>query len=608
MKSAIALFIGLLFCLPAVSQLDPRERYGTFLGGSQATCNDYSSNFLCDGQESTTTPASTNVTAVTVDNYGNTYVAGDTTAVDFPTTSGAYSRTVTYATLGYDAATVSSATFAAKFSANGVLLWSTFLGVAPGGPIRAIGVDLSGNVTIVGTAYYAPDCRCGASLTNPFIMKLNSTGSSRTYYNEVFGEQVCQDGFGYVVSPLTGAAIDSAGHVYLTGQNYPWLYYETQCLPPPTTGASQTGAGYVAEVNTNQTTNNGRVYIALTTDAPNALALDSSGHAYVAGKYVTKFDSVGAITFSKTYFPSFATGAVNAIAVSGAGDVLFTGNASPQGAFPATHSFGTITTGSDAFVARLNSTGALVYSDVIHDAHMTPLAIGRDSANEPFVTGSNSGYQYSVNRYSTAPSKGAFLLRLNSTGTQVWLDSTFGGDAGFGIAIDSSWNAYVVGTSNAGEYFPLTSNAYQSSFKNAASQGFLAKLIIEADVKMQPQIASPNPVAHGANLTYTLSAYNNGPDVSDGDTITDVLPAGTTFVSFSTTNGTCTHPNVGYGGTLKCTRTAVLNKGSYWGPVKLTVHVNAAAGTTLKNTASVAAKTQDVVSSNNSATVYVKVQ
>jgi len=65
---------------------------------------------------------------------------------------------------------------------------------------------------------------------------------------------------------------------------------------------------------------------------------------------------------------------------------------------------------------------------------------------------------------------------------------------------------------------------------------------------------------------------------------------------------------VGSGGTFKCTRAGVLNKGSYWGPLKLTVKVNAAAGTTLKNTTSVAAKTQDVVSSNNTATVYVKVQ
>jgi len=84
-------------------------------------------------------------------------------------------------------------------------------------------------------------------------------------------------------------------------------------------------------------------------------------------------------------------------------------------------------------------------------------------------------------------------------------------------------------------------------------------------------------------LTYTLAVYNNGPDVSDGDTLTDVLPANTTIVSFTNTNGTCTHPAVwGSGGTFKCTRSSLLNKGSYWGQITLTVHVNAATGSTLK--------------------------
>jgi len=177
-----------------------------------------------------------------------------------------------------------------------------------------------------------------------------------------------------------------------------------------------------------------------------------------------------------------------------------------------------------------------------------------------------------------------------------------------GIAVDPAWNAFVVGTTDSGQYVPVTSNAYQSSFKGASAQGFLTKLIIEADIKALTQKISPNPVAHGSNLMYTFAVYNAGPDVSDGDALTDVLPAGTTFVSFSTTNGTCTPPKVGSGGTFQCMRSAVLNKGSYWGPITLTVHVNALSGTTLKNTASVAAKTQDVFTSNNSSTTSVKVQ
>jgi uncharacterized repeat protein (TIGR01451 family) len=610
MKCSLALLLSFFFSLPLAAQLDPRERYGTYLGGAIARIY----HAICNPACYTNFPADTTVDRVVADSGGNVYVAGHTTAIDFPTTTGAYRRSVHYAA-NSAGDSYSSDAFVAKFNSSGQLVWSTYLnapGSAVGGapPVFALGVDGSGNVAVAGDGLY------DLCWHVTWMMKLNSTGSAATY-NNTLG---CT---GYAGTIVHAAAVDaSTRYFYLSVRDTNQLY-------PTTAGANPPDPNYpdsrLIKIDTLKTSNSGIVYSAGTRETfyagpneapPSAVAVNASGDAYALtlDTSVTKYDSVGAILFSVNYLPGWASSlTANAITLSSGGDALFTVRVSPQGAYPATSSFGFITTGytvSDTLIVRLNGvTGARVYSTAVHDAFMTPLAIGRDSANEPFVTGSNSRfYQYSVNPYSTAPSKGAFLLRLNSSGTQVWLDSTFGGDAGLGIAIDSAWNAYVVGTSNAGEYFPLTSTAYQSSFKNAASQGFLAKLIIEADVKMQPQIASPNPVTHGANLTYTLSAYNNGPDVSDGDTITDVLPAGTTFVSFSTTNGTCTHPNVGYGGTFKCTRTAVLNKGSYWGPVKLTVRVNAAAGTTLKNTASVAAKTQDVVSSNNSATVYVKVQ
>jgi len=344
------------------------------------------------------------------------------------------------------------------------------------------------------------------------------------------------------------------------------------------------------------------------------VTVNSPGNAYVLSSdtRVTKFDSVGAAIFSVNYLPSWATGASGrAIILTNTGDVLFTGQASPQGAYPATSSFGTTTSGTtatDTLIVRLNgSTGSRVYSSAIHDVNMSPLALSRDSANEAFVTGRLNASSFRVNPYSNAPLTGAFLVRLNSTGTGVWLDSAFGGDTGNGIAVDSAWNAFVVGTSLKGQYFPLTANAFQSSFKGASAQGFLSKLIIEADLKLTAS-ASPNPVPRGTNLTYSFSVLNNGPDVSDGDTLTDVLPSGTTFMSFSTTSGTCTHPAVGSGGTFKCTRTSPLLKAHFWGPIKLTVHVNAASGTTLTNKASIAAKTQDVVSSNNTATVSVHVQ
>ena len=43
----------------------------------------------------------------------------------------------------------------------------------------------------------------------------------------------------------------------------------------------------------------------------------------------------------------------------------------------------------------------------------------------------------------------------------------------------------------------------------------------------------------GGNVTYTLTLGNNGPSPAAGVTVSDTLPAGLTFVSASTTKGTC---------------------------------------------------------------------
>jgi hypothetical protein len=212
MRYMFTLLLTLLFSLPMFSQLDPRQRYGTYLGGSQATCVDYASNDNCNGAPSSTTPATTQVTAVTVSS-GNIYVAGGTNAADFPTTAGAYSRTVAHTMPFYDGPTISSDSFVAKFSSGGQLVWSTYLGVPLGGQIKAIAVDTSGNITVAGTAFTASDCRCSGPTTPPFILKLNSTGSLRTYYNEPLQLPPNPDSdncsaSGALISPVTGSAID----------------------------------------------------------------------------------------------------------------------------------------------------------------------------------------------------------------------------------------------------------------------------------------------------------------------------------------------------------------------------------------------------------------
>ncbi|GGN80237.1 hypothetical protein GCM10011579_065620 [Streptomyces albiflavescens] len=54
---------------------------------------------------------------------------------------------------------------------------------------------------------------------------------------------------------------------------------------------------------------------------------------------------------------------------------------------------------------------------------------------------------------------------------------------------------------------------------------------------------TPDPVAAGQNLTYTIRQTNNGPDTADGVQLTDLVPAGMTFLSLAAPAGwTTTRP------------------------------------------------------------------
>jgi uncharacterized repeat protein (TIGR01451 family) len=113
---------------------------------------------------------------------------------------------------------------------------------------------------------------------------------------------------------------------------------------------------------------------------------------------------------------------------------------------------------------------------------------------------------------------------------------------------------------------------------------------------------TPDPVTPGQNLVYTINVAQGGPSTATSVTLTNALPAGTTFVSFVAPGGwSCTTPAVGASGTVSCS-IAALAPSSTPPSFILTVRVpsNAVPGTIVNDTATAGSSTPDPVPANNS--------
>ena len=118
------------------------------------------------------------------------------------------------------------------------------------------------------------------------------------------------------------------------------------------------------------------------------------------------------------------------------------------------------------------------------------------------------------------------------------------------------------------------------------------------------ETGSPNPVAAGANITYTQVVTNNGPSAADNATISTSVPANTTFVSITSPGGwICAAPAVGATGNVVCTDANLpgLTSGTFILVVK--VISGTANGTVITDTTTVSSSVIDPNSANNTATV-----
>jgi hypothetical protein len=492
--------------------IDPVVTYSTYLGGG-------------DSDEGF---------GIAVDGAGNAYVTGRTySATSFPTQNALQSLNAG-----------SMDVFVTKLDAGGQLVYSTYLGGNDADEGFDIAVDGAGNAYVTGRTYSAnsfPTRNALQSLNagsyDAFVTKLDASG--QLIYSTYLGGGDSDEGF--------GIAVDGAGNTYVTGRTYSATSF-------PTRSAFQSlNAGSYDAFVTKLDASGQLVYSTYLggNDADEAydIAVDSGGRAWATGRtysatsfptrdpiqalnagsydaFVTKIETSGQLAYS-TYFGGDDDDEACGIAVDGSGNAHVAGRTYSATSFPTLNAFQSLNAGSyDAFATKFTYAGQLVYSTYLGGGDSDEgFGIAVDTAANTYVTGRT----YSATSFPTrkafqslnAGSYDAFVTKLTVSGQPVYSTYLGGGDSdeGFGIAVDTSGNAYGTGRTYSATSFP-TWNAFQSL--NAGSyDAFVSKL---AAAQPPPAAASLAKDVAASASTIPVDDVSQFPDTGeiqlDGERIT----------------------------------------------------------------------------------------
>jgi hypothetical protein len=203
-----------------------------------------------------------------------------------------------------------------------------------------------------------------------------------------------------------------------------------------------------------------------------------------AEDFVTKFSPDGQSLVYSTYLGGTGFQSIGGIVVDSAGSAYVAGGTTSAD-FPLQNPWqAKFAGGYDAYVTKFDPSGStLVYSTYIGG---TNDEFGGAIAIDPLGNAYIAGYVLSTDFPTTAnafqPTSGGnwdgFVAEFNSTGSTLIYSSYLGGsglDVSDAITVDSSGNAWVTGT-EASTNFPVTSNAFQSSYGGGNDDAYLANV------------------------------------------------------------------------------------------------------------------------------------
>jgi uncharacterized repeat protein (TIGR01451 family) len=161
-------------------------------------------------------------------------------------------------------------------------------------------------------------------------------------------------------------------------------------------------------------------------------------------------------------------------------------------------------------------------------------------------------------------------------------------------------NSNDVTFNTPGTYYWQASYSGDSNNKAAVSPCTSEQLVVAPLIDLAvTKVGSPNPITLGnGNITWTIVVTNNGPDTATGVTLADPMPAGNTFVSVTTTQGSCTG-----GAILNCSLGTIASGGT----VTITLVTTPSTTGNQVNTVTVSGHETETNTANNTATATVLV-
>jgi hypothetical protein len=231
-------------------------------------------------------------------------------------------------------------------------------------------------------------------------------------------------------------------------------------------------------------------------DSGSAIVVDSAGGTYVTGEtwsidfprdipappsspkdvFVTKLNPGGTALIYSAYYGGTDDDSARALAIDSFGNAYVTGITSSAD-FPTVNALQpTQGDSDDAFVAKFDDSGRLVYSTYYGGASYDyGYGIAADSAGNAYVVGTTRSSKVPAapggNPGSTARVYRAFVAKLDPAGTGLVYHTYFGADDdqtfGSAIAIDSGRNAYITGTIYSAEF--TTADAFVAKFSASGS-------------------------------------------------------------------------------------------------------------------------------------------